>query len=59
MLRPIINLLWNSRRQNLWIMLELIVIAIVSWAIIDPLFVLKYNQSIPDGYRAMGCIGCR
>lgn len=54
MLRQIINLLWNSRRQNLWIMLELIVIAIVSWAIIDPLFVLKYNQSIPDGYEADG-----
>lgn len=54
MLRQIIHLLWNSRRHNLWIMLELIVIAIVSWAIIDPLFVLKYNQSIPDGYEADG-----
>ena len=54
MLRHIINLLWSSRRRNLWIMLELIVIAIVSWVIIDPLFVLKYNQSIPNGYEAEG-----
>ncbi|WP_455607958.1 ABC transporter permease [Bacteroides rodentium] len=54
MLRQIINLLWNSRRHNLWVMLELVVIAIVSWAVLDPLFVLKYNQSIPNGYDAEG-----
>lgn len=54
MLRHIINLLWSSRRRNLWIMLELIVIAIVSWVIVDPLFVLKYNQSISNGYEAEG-----
>lgn len=51
MLQQIIRLLWNSRRHNLWIMLELIVISIVTWAVIDPLFVLKYNQSIPNGYE--------
>ncbi|MCI1647034.1 MAG: FtsX-like permease family protein [Bacteroides sp.] len=54
MLRQIIKMLWNTRRHNLWIMLELVVITIVSWAIIDPLFVLKYNQSIPGGYDADG-----
>lgn len=54
MLHQIIKLLWNSRRHNLWIMLELIVIAIVSWAVIDPLFVLNYNQSIPDGFEPDG-----
>lgn len=51
MLPQIIKLLWNNRRHNLWIMLELVVIAIVTWAVIDPLFVLKYNQSIPNGYE--------
>lgn len=54
MLRQIVKLLWNGRRHNLWIMLELIVIAIVSWAVIDPLFVLNYNLSIPAGYQADG-----
>lgn len=54
MLEQIIKILWSNRRRNLWIMLELVVIAIVSWAIIDPLFVLKYNQSIPDGYEVEG-----
>lgn len=54
MLQQIIRMLWNNRRHNLWIMLELVVIAIVSWAVFDPIFVLKYNQSIPDGYEADG-----
>ena len=52
MLQQIMNMLWNSRRHNLWIMLELVVITIVSWAVLDPLFVLTYNQSIPNGYDA-------
>lgn len=54
MLGQIIRHLWNNRRHNLWIMIELIVIAIVSWIVIDPLFVLNYNRSIPDGYDADG-----
>lgn len=54
MLQQILNLLWNSRWQNLWIMLELVIIAIVSWAVLDPLFVLNYNQTIPNGYEADG-----
>lgn len=54
MFRQIIRHLWNNRRHNWWIMVELIVIAIVSWIVIDPLFVLNYNRSIPDGYEADG-----
>lgn len=54
MLQQMIRLLWNNRRHNLWIMLELVVIATVSWAVIDPLFVLNYNQSIPNGYETDG-----
>ncbi|WP_294473871.1 ABC transporter permease [uncultured Bacteroides sp.] len=54
MLHQIIKHLWNSRRRNLWIMLELVVIGIVSCAVIDPLFVLNYNQSIPNGYEPDG-----
>ena len=54
MLEQIIRHLWNNRRHNLWLMLELTVIAVVSWIVIDPLFVLNYNRSIPDGYDAEG-----
>lgn len=54
MLGQIIRHLWNNRRHNLWLVLELIVITIVSWLVLDPLFVLNYNRSIPDGYDADG-----
>lgn len=54
MLRFILKTIWNNRRNNILVLLELIVIAIVSWAVIDPIFVLKYNQSIPDGFDAEG-----
>ncbi|WP_304860411.1 ABC transporter permease [uncultured Bacteroides sp.] len=54
MFGQIIRYLWNCRRHNLWIMIELIVITIVSWMVIDPLFVLNYNRGIPDGYDVDG-----
>ncbi|MCD8182006.1 MAG: ABC transporter permease [Bacteroides sp.] len=54
MLQQIFKILWNNGRHNLWILLESVVIAIVSWAVLDPIFVLKYNQSIPNGYEADG-----
>ena len=40
MLHHIFRNLWNSRKRNVWILLELIVIAIVCWMVIDPLFVI-------------------
>lgn len=54
MIEQAVKHLWNNRRQNLWIMLELTVIAVVSWMVIDPIFVLSYNRSLPDGYDADG-----
>lgn len=54
MIHQIIKLLWNNRRRNWWVVLELIVITIVSWLVIDPVFVLNYNRLIPDGYDADG-----
>lgn len=54
MLKQILKMLWNGRRHNLWIMLELIAIAVVSWSVIDPIFVLEYNRMLPDGYEPDG-----
>lgn len=54
MLRHIFINLWNTRKRNIWIMFELVVIAIVCWMVVDPLFVIFYNKSIPDGFEADG-----
>lgn len=54
MLQHIFRNLWNTRKRNAWIVLELVVITVVCWIVVDPLFVLLYNKSIPDGYEADG-----
>lgn len=35
MLHHIFINLWNSRKRNVWILLELIVIAIVCWMVVN------------------------
>lgn len=50
MLYHILKNIWASRRRNMWIFIELILVSILAWAIIDPLFVIHYNQSIPTGF---------
>mgnify|MGYP007007082251 CR=1 FL=1 len=51
MLQQIMNMLWNSRRHNLWIMLELVVITIVSWAVLDPVVCLDIQPVHPERLR--------
>lgn len=43
--------LWARKKQNVWIFAELVLISIVSWFVLDPLFVIVYNTwVVPDGY---------
>lgn len=57
MLHHIFRNLWNSRKRNVWILLELIVIAIVCWMVIDPLFVIFIISRFRMAMRQMGCTG--
>ena len=50
MIKTILHQIWNERRQNGWLFVELIAIAIFLWVAIDPLFVLYSNKYIPEGY---------
>lgn len=42
--------IWNNRRANAWIFMELVIISIVSWIIIDPVAVAISDASMPMGY---------
>ncbi len=42
--------LWNNRRANAWIFVELIIISIVTWIIADPVAVAISDSSMPMGY---------
>lgn len=52
MLKLILHTLWARRRRNGWLLAELILITVVSWAIFDPVIVSLYDRSLPLGYDA-------
>lgn len=50
MIKLIFKNLWARRRRNGWLFLELILVTVVTWIIIDPMMVLLYEKNISDGY---------
>ncbi|MCR4920918.1 MAG: FtsX-like permease family protein [Bacteroidaceae bacterium] len=42
--------LWKKRREEIWLFLELIVITVVAWFVIDPAVVNLYFRNLPMGY---------
>ena len=51
MIKTILHQIWNERRQNGWIFLELVAVTMFLWLAIDPLFVLMSRNNIPRGYN--------
>jgi hypothetical protein len=49
MLKSIFTQILNRRRSNTWLVVELLLVFFLTWSITDYLFVLAYNQNIPDG----------
>lgn len=47
MLKMIFIQLWNRKRNNLWILIELLLIFCLVWYMVDYFFVLGYNESLP------------
>ncbi len=54
MLKTILHQMWNQRRQNGWIFLELLVVSFFLWFVIDPIYVLTANRAIDKGYNPDG-----
>ena len=52
MITKIIHQIWNERKENAWIFLELFVVSICIWLAIDPLFNITSRNSIDKGYDA-------
>lgn len=50
MIKMILHRIWNERKQNGWLFIELVVVSIFLWIAIDPLFVLLSHDYIPKGY---------
>ena len=52
MIRLILHTLWARRRRNGWLLAELILVSVISWAIFDPVIVSLHDRSLPLGYDA-------
>lgn len=50
MWKILLKQIWAYRKKNSWIFLELLIVSVVMWWMVDPLFVLWSNKSIPLGY---------
>mgnify|MGYP002854023511 FL=1 len=46
----ILTNLWKKRREEIWLFLELVVITVVAWVVIDPAVANLYYMNQPVGY---------
>ena len=46
--------IWNQRKINLWIFLELLAVIFFLWLVIDPVYVLNVNKLTSKGYENQG-----
>lgn len=50
MFKLIFKNLWARRRRNAWIVIELVLITIVAWVVLDPAMVTGYYFTLDPGY---------
>lgn len=49
MIKKILHQIWNERKENLWLFMELIVASIFLWLALDPLYTLVCRNNVPNG----------
>ena len=54
MITKIFKQIWNQRRMNGWIFIEVIIAGFFLWTVIDPMYVLMTNHFEPKGYEEDG-----
>ena len=54
MIKTIFKQIWNQRKMNLWIFLELLAISFFLWLVLDPVYVLNVNKMTSGGYESQG-----
>lgn len=50
MFKLIIKNLWSRRAKNIWLFMELIIVTVVAWAVLDTVIVNHYVRNLPLGY---------
>ena len=49
-MKHIFKSMMAQRRRNIWLFLEMIIVSVVTWVVIDPVMVLLSIGSWPHGY---------
>lgn len=49
-MKTIIKNLWNRRRANAWLFIELILVTILTWVMLDPVVVAEADARLPMGF---------
>lgn len=52
MIKTILHQIWNQRRQNGWIFIELLIVSFFLWTVVDPIAVLTGQRLLPRGYES-------
>lgn len=52
MIKMILKNLWNRRRQNAWLFIELILVTVLTWIMTDSVVVSVADRAMPLGYDA-------
>ena len=50
MIKKVLHQIWNERKQNAWLFLELFVVSLFVWLSIDPIVDLVSRSNIPQNY---------
>lgn len=50
MFKIIIKQLWSRKKNNVWLFIELVIVTVVSWVVLDPVVVSVYDGLRPLGY---------
>ena len=50
MIKQIFKMIWNQRRLNGWIWMELLVVFVALWYLVDMFVVQLYSYTRPMGY---------
>ncbi|MCM1313522.1 MAG: ABC transporter permease [Bacteroides sp.] len=52
MFKLIIKQLWSRKKNNVWLFIELVIVTVVSWVVLDSVIVSVYDGQRPLGYDA-------
>ena len=55
MIKQIFKMIWNQRRLNGWIWMELLVVFVALWYLVDMFVVQLYSYTRPMGYDITNC----